>query len=128
MYEIGVVAAFEAAHQLKGNFGPATRRHGHTYRVEVVARGESLRPDGTLADLGALQDAVNQTVAVLHYRDLDELSAFAGRNSTAEVVARFIFDEVARLAGPTLRGQGVSALAVRVWESSQVWAGYEGRV
>ncbi|HZF58812.1 MAG TPA: 6-carboxytetrahydropterin synthase, partial [Rubrobacter sp.] len=40
MYEIYVAASFEAAHRLVGDFGPATRLHGHTYRLEVVVRGE----------------------------------------------------------------------------------------
>jgi 6-pyruvoyltetrahydropterin/6-carboxytetrahydropterin synthase len=126
MYEIGVVDEFEAAHRLVGDFGPAGRRHGHTYRVEVVARGEQLQPDGTLVDLGVLQDAVRQTTSALHYRDLDELPQFSGRNTTAEAVARHVYDEVARLAGESLRARAVGSLAVRVWESPRAWAGYEG--
>ena len=38
MYEVGVVAHFEAAHRLVGDFGPAQRMHGHTYRVESYRR------------------------------------------------------------------------------------------
>lgn len=128
MFEIGVVAEFEAAHRLVGDFGPATRRHGHTYRVEVVARGEGLAPDGTLANLAALQDAVRETTAALHYRDLDELPWFNDRNTTAEVVSRHIFDDVLQRAGPSLRERGVTMLAVRVWESPRAWAGYEGQL
>jgi len=41
VYEVYVAASFEAAHRLVGNFGPATRMHGHTYRLE--ARGTELR-------------------------------------------------------------------------------------
>jgi 6-pyruvoyltetrahydropterin/6-carboxytetrahydropterin synthase len=122
MYEIGVVAQFEAAHRLRGDFGPATRAHGHTYRVEVTVRGPALREDGTLCDLGILQQAVDAAVRALHYRDLDELDAFAGRNTTAEAVARHIHDQVA----PTLTRESLSQLAVRVWESPQAFAGYEG--
>lgn len=126
MFEIGVVAEFEAAHCLVGDFGPAARRHGHTYRVEVVARGERLAADGTLADLASLQNALRETTAALHYRDLDELPQFADRNTTAEIVSRHIFDDVVRRAGPSLRDRGVGALVVRVWESPRAWAGYEG--
>ena len=122
MYEIGVVAQFEAAHRLRGDFGPATRLHGHTYRVDVTARGPALRDDGTLCDLGVLQQAVDNAVRALHYRDLDELDAFAGRNTTAEAVARYIHDQVA----PHLKQETVERLTVRVWESPQAFAGYEG--
>jgi 6-pyruvoyltetrahydropterin/6-carboxytetrahydropterin synthase len=122
MFEVGVVAQFEAAHRLHGEFGPATRRHGHTYRVEVAVRGPALRADGTLCDIGLLQQAVQDVVSGLHFRDLDELAAFEGRNSTAEVVAQYLFEQLA----PRLADQGLSALVVRVWESPQAYASFEG--
>lgn len=119
-FEVGVVTHFEAAHRLQGDFGPATRTHGHTYRVEVSVAGPRLREDGTLCDLGLLQPAVEDAVRALHYQDLDALPAFVGRNSTAEQVARYVADQVA----PRLDGQGVTTLTVRVWESGQAFAGY----
>ena len=50
MYEVYVATQFEAAHRLVGDFGPATRMHGHTYRLEVLVRGERLSEDGTLTE------------------------------------------------------------------------------
>jgi 6-pyruvoyltetrahydropterin/6-carboxytetrahydropterin synthase len=122
MFEIGVVAQFEAAHRLRGDFGPATRMHGHTYRVEVSARGQALREDGTLCDLALLQGVAGDAVSRLHYRDLDEVEGLRGRNTTAEVVAQHLFEQIA----PALRGQGLSALSVRVWESPVAYASCEG--
>jgi 6-pyruvoyltetrahydropterin/6-carboxytetrahydropterin synthase len=122
MFEVGVVAQFEAAHRLRGEFGPATRRHGHTYRVEVAVRGPALGSDGTLCDIGKLQQAVQDVVSSLHYRDLDELDAFESRNSTAEVVAQHLFEQIA----PRFTDQGLSALVARVWESPQAYASFEG--
>lgn len=121
MYEIGIVAQFEAAHRLKGDFGPATRTHGHTYRVEVAVRGPGLKADSTLSDISVLQGAVQDVTSTLHYRDLDELPAFIGRITTAEVVARHIFDEVS----PRFHGEGLTWMAVRVWESPSAYALYE---
>lgn len=124
MFEVGVVAQFEAAHSLRGDFGPATRRHGHTYRVEVAVRGATLREDGTLCDIGMFQGLLGDVVERLHFRDLDELEPFKERNSTAEGVALYLFEELA----PQLRGQGLSSLAVRVWESPQAYASYEAQL
>lgn len=124
MFEVGVVAHFEAAHRLRGDFGPATRLHGHTYRVEVTARGSSLREDGTLCDLGMLQQAVQESVARFHYRDLDELEEFQERNTTAEAVAETLFRQIS----PSVAGQGVETVSVKVWESPNAFAGYEGEV
>jgi 6-pyruvoyltetrahydropterin/6-carboxytetrahydropterin synthase len=124
MYEVGIVTQFEAAHRLHGDFGPAARLHGHTYRVEVAVRGESLQEDGTLCDIIVVQQAVDHVLKTVHYRDLTELELFGGRNTTAEVVARALFEQIA----PDLKGQGVSSVSVRVWESPQAYAAYEGEI
>ncbi len=124
MFEVGVVAQFEAAHRLVGDFGPATRLHGHTYRVEVAVRGERLQEDGTLCDITTVQDAVKQVLDSLHYRDLSELDLFARRNTSAEVVAQVLFEQIA----PALQGEQLVSLSVRVWESPQAYAAYEGEI
>jgi 6-pyruvoyltetrahydropterin/6-carboxytetrahydropterin synthase len=121
VYEVYVAASFEAAHRLVGDFGPATRLHGHTYRLEVVVRGERLRDDGTLYDIGLLRPAVDDLASSLHYRDLDEVPDLAGANTTAEVVASYCWQKLA----PPLRAGGLDSLVVRVWESSEVYAARE---
>jgi 6-pyruvoyltetrahydropterin/6-carboxytetrahydropterin synthase len=118
VYEVYVAAQFEAAHRLVGDFGPATRPHGHTYRLEAIVRGERLSDDSTLYDIGKLRDAVDDLAATLHYRDLNELPDLAGVNTTAEAVADYCWQKLA----PSLHGSGLASLTVRVWESQQVYA------
>lgn len=124
MFEVGVQTQFEASHTLRGNFGPATRRHGHTYTVEVTARGPALRADGTLLDIALLQRLVQEAVDPLHYHDLDELAEFHERNSTAEMVAVYFWEHI----GPSLAGEALDSLAVRVAESPQAFARYEAPI
>ena len=121
MYEIYVAARFEAAHRLVGDFGPATRTHGHTYRMEVIVRGRHLGDDGTLCDIGELGQAVEGLAGSMHYRDLNEVPGLAGVNTTAEAVASYCWD---KLAEP-LRGQGLDSLTVRIWESPDAYAARE---
>jgi 6-pyruvoyltetrahydropterin/6-carboxytetrahydropterin synthase len=121
MYEVYVAAQFEAAHRLLGDFGPATRLHGHTYRIEVIVRSERLKDDGTLYDVGWLREVVEELAASLHFRDLNDVPGLAGTNTTAEVVARYCWDKLA----PALYGQGLDSLTVRIWESPQVYAARE---
>ena len=121
MYEVYVAAQFEAAHRLVGDFGPAARTHGHTYRMEVIVRGESLSDEGTLYDIGELRSAVEGLAASLHYRDLNEVPDLVTVNTTAEAVADYCW---VRLA-PPLRGHGLASLVVRIWESPQVYAARE---
>ena len=122
MYEVYVAAGFEAAHRLVGDFGPATRMHGHTYRMEAIVRGQRLSEDGTLYDIGRLKQAVDDLAASLHYLDLNEVPGLAHVNTTAEAVADFCWE---RLATP-LRDQGLDSLVVRIWESPDAYAAREG--
>lgn len=124
MYEIQVSARFEASHRLVGDFGPATRRHGHTYRMEVIVRGRSLKDDGTLYDIGRLGPAVDELAASLHYRDLDEVPDLANTNTTAEAVASYCWEKLV----PPLRGQGLDSLTVRIWENPDAYAAREDPV
>ena len=121
MYEIYVAAGFEAAHRLVGDFGPATRMHGHTYRLEVIVRGQSLAEDGTLYDIGRLKQAVDELVASLNYQDLNEVPGLVDVNTTAEAVADHCWQG---LASP-LRERGLDSLVVRIWESPDAYAARE---
>src|SRR5215210_5255990 len=121
MYEIYVAARFEAAHRLVGDFGPAVMTHGHTYRMEVFLRGRHLGDDGTLYDIGELGQAVERLAGSMHYRDLGEVPGLAEVNTTAEAVADYCWEEL----GPSLHGQGLDSLAVRIWESPDAYAARE---
>jgi 6-pyruvoyltetrahydropterin/6-carboxytetrahydropterin synthase len=122
MYEIGVSGQFEAAHRLVGDFGPATRVHGHTYRVEAAVRGQSLRGDGTLFDITALQGALAVIVSELNYSDLDQVPGLAGANTTAENVAAYCWRRLADALG----GLGLLNLSVRIWENPGAYAAFDG--
>ena len=121
MFEVYVAARFEAAHRLLGDFGPATRVHGHTYRMEVIVRGRQLGDDGTLYDIGKLNRAVSGLASSLDYRDLNEVPGLEGVNTTAEAVADYCWERLA----PPLRGRGLDSLVVRIWESRDAYAARE---
>ena len=121
MFEVGVVGQFEASHRLVGDFGPATRMHGHTYRLEATVRGRALRPDGTLFDITALQAAVDALTGELHYRDLGEVPGLAEVNTTAEQVAHFCWRRLAAALG----GLGLIRLRVQLWENPGAFAAFE---
>jgi 6-pyruvoyltetrahydropterin/6-carboxytetrahydropterin synthase len=118
MYELGVTAQFEAAHRLIGDFGPATRMHGHTYRLDATIRGRELLADGTLCDLSRFRTAVDTLAGALNYRELGEVPALAGVNTTVEALANYCWEMLA----PYLQDQGLDSLRVQVWESPQVYA------
>ncbi|MFY9607882.1 MAG: 6-carboxytetrahydropterin synthase [Blastocatellia bacterium] len=120
MFEIGVTSEFEAAHSLSGDFGAATRLHGHTYKVEVRAEAREIDSSGTFLDIGRFQAELRSVLEPLHYRNLNEVAELAAINTTAEAVARYIFRKLAR----SVRTAGVEGLKVTVWESSSSFASY----
>jgi 6-pyruvoyltetrahydropterin/6-carboxytetrahydropterin synthase len=119
-FEVGVVARFTASHHLVGDFGPASQPHTHDYHIDATVEGNTLRADGTLFDITDLQTALGAVVADLDGRNLNQVPELSEPNSTAEVVARFVFSRVA----PSLSGRGLTRLVVRVWESAEAYASY----
>jgi 6-pyruvoyltetrahydropterin/6-carboxytetrahydropterin synthase len=119
LYETGVVGEFSAALSLNGDFGPAIRIHGHTYRVELTVRAPELKPDGTLFDISLLKAILTGALEPLNYQYLNDLPDFEGINPTVEVVAKHIYD----IIRPELRDYTIS---VRIWESTGAFAGYDG--
>lgn len=120
MFEIGITGEFEAAHALTGDFGPASRLHGHTYRVEARVFAREVDASGAMYDVGKLQADLRAALDEMHYRNLAEVAGLAEVNTTVEMVARHIFKRIE----PPLRAAGMSGLKVTVWESSSVFASY----
>jgi len=114
------------AHSFTGEeFGPAQRLHGATYVVEAAFRGGALDGSGVLVDIGRAAAELRAVLADLDYRNLDESAAFAGRNSTTEVVAEVIGDALAGRVRAGALGSGVEGLAVTLRESDIAWVTYE---
>jgi 6-pyruvoyltetrahydropterin/6-carboxytetrahydropterin synthase len=122
MYMVGASDFVLIAHSLRGEvFGPAQRLHGATYEVRVEVRAPELDANGIVIDFGLLRDALVQALAPLAYHNLDELPAFAGRNSTTEVLCRYVHDALrASLPHPAK-----AELRVTLVESPVAWASYE---
>ena len=132
MYSVTVRDHVMIAHSLTGQvFGPAQRLHGATYVVDVEFKRPALDADGIVADIGRAADALRRVLADLNYRNLDELPAFAGRNTTTEFLARVVFDGLVAAIGRGDLGPGAGAIEqirVTLHESHVASASFEGRV
>jgi len=117
------------AHSFRGEvFGPAQRLHGATFVVDATFRRASLDADGIVVDIGRATEALRALLAELNYRNLDDEPAFAGTNTTTEVLARFIADRLAERAREGALGDGareLDGLVVTLHESHVAWASYE---
>lgn len=130
MYSVCVRDHFMIAHSFQGAvFGPAQRLHGATYVVDLELRRAALDADGVVADIGRLGALLREVLAELNFRNLDDESAFAGRNTTTEYLAQALFARVAARIGDGALGpgsDGLGTMKVTLHESHVAWAAYEG--
>jgi len=130
MYSLNVRDHFMIAHSFNGAvFGPAQKLHGATYVVDATFRRPQLDEDGLVVDIGLASETLHAVLADLNYRNLDEESAFNGRNTTTEFLARIIHQRLSQAVhdgriGPGAEGLG--GICVTLNESHIAWASYEG--
>jgi len=103
---------FDAAHHLTNVAAghKCARPHGHTYRVEILVRGE-LDERGMVVDYADIARAWAPIHEMLDHRDLNTIEGL--ENPTTEILVPFIFGALLD-ALPDLH-------AVRVYESSTTW-------
>jgi len=131
MYSVTVSDSVMIAHSLDGEvFGPAQRLHGATFVVEVEMRRADVDQHGIVADIGRAIELLQEVLEPIAYRNLDDVPAYAGRNTTTEFLARDIFDRYAdgvragRLEGDS--ATAITSLKVTLREKPTAWASYEG--
>ena len=109
---------FEAAHRLprvpEGH--KCARLHGHSYKVEIEARGAVNPESGWLVDFGVLDEAWAPLFARFDHRCLNDVAGL--ENPTSENLAAYIWAEM-RGAVPALSG-------VTVWEIADAKCTYRG--
>ena len=132
MYTVTVRDHMMIAHSFKGEvFGPAQRLHGATFVVDVEFRRPELDADSIVVDIGRAGDTLKRLLAEINYRNLDEVPAFTGKNTTTEFLARHVFSGIVAAIGAGELGPGagaVESLKVTLHESHVASASYEGRV
>ena len=132
MYSVCVRDHLMVAHSFRGEvFGPAQRLHGATFVVDVEFRRPDLDADGIVVDIGRASTTLHAVLAELNYRNLDDVPAFKGRNTTTEFLSRSIFDAMVAAIGHGDLGAGaraVESIRVVLHESHIAWAAFEGSV
>jgi len=126
-YSVTIRDHMMIAHSLRGDvFGPAQRLHGATFVVDVEFRSVNLDADGVVVDIGRATSVLRTILSALNYRNLDDEDALKGRNTTAEFLARLIFDRVAAAIDRGELGSGrVESLRVTLHESHVAAASFD---
>ena len=122
MYEITVDREFCAAHSLiiAGTREPL---HGHNFRVTVTITGDRLDDDGLLCDFHTVNAVLKDVCRPFVNANLNETPPFDRTNPTAELIAKHIGDELAKLLNDAL-APAAKVGAVRVTETTGCAAVY----
>lgn len=120
MYEAAYETTFCATHVLMRDGEPIEPLHGHDWRVEVVAAGETLDSLGVVVDFELLKRAVTEVAARFHYKDVNAHPAFHDASPSAEALARYFYEEVREAMG----AEGRHLVRARVWEAPGCSATY----
>src|ERR671922_285020 len=96
MFTVEVSDQIMIAHSFRGAvFGPAQALHGATFVIDAAFIAETLTPDGIVVDIGRAHEVLALILSPLKYRNLDEIPAFKGHNTTTEFLTRHIHDRLA---------------------------------
>lgn len=121
MYTVSVQAHYDAAHFLRHYEGKCERLHGHRYVVEVAVQTPELNDAGIAFDFVELKRHLRRLANELDHQNLNDLPQFEGLETSAEIQARYFYEQLRSLLPDDLvRG----LLYARVWETPTQWAQY----
>ena len=125
MFAVEVRDHVMVAHSLpRSVFGPAQALHGATFVAEVSFRRRTLNDDAIVLDLGAAGTMIEEVLAGLNYRNLDEHPDFAGKLSTTEALAEYVATSVAEKLKDDDDGGQLAGIDVTLRENPDAWATY----
>ena len=129
MYTVEVRDHIMIAHSFRGDvFGPAQALHGATFVVDAAFIAKEVDENNIVIDIGRAHEALKEILQPLNYKNLDEIPAFKGVNTTTEFLTRHIFNRLAEAAreGKLGRdGNELKAIRVTISESHVARASYE---
>ena len=148
-YRICKTIEVESGHMLSKHPDNCKFPHGHSRQVELILEANELDGHDMVCDFAVLKDALRTFLGEFDhalcmntddrmYETFKEaygarIIGFDGQDPTTEVVAKLIYDNVAKALREYARRQdvkfplaeGVRLTRVRVWETSTSWAEYE---
>jgi len=105
--QVHTEVTISAAHHLPNYKGKCATKHGHNWKVEVLAEGEVDKKTGMVVDFSELKAIVNE----LDHTNLNKKI----RNPTAENIVKYLLHRFAKKY-PNI------FFDIKVWESDKSWA------
>lgn len=118
MFELKIINHISSAHFLRGYEGKCKNLHGHTWKIEVILKKESLDGLGMVADFAKLKKDLKDFLEHLDHTTLNDMDIFKSGNPTAENIAKYIYQGFSKVVAP------LSVKSTTVWESDCACATY----
>ncbi len=103
LFIVNVQTEFRASHKAPatGRAAPARRgEHSHNWFVTAEVNSEKLNEKGFVIDFELLRTSMEEITAELENRCLDTLDYFRQNSSSAESIAKYVYDKLeAKLSG-----------------------------
>jgi 6-pyruvoyltetrahydropterin/6-carboxytetrahydropterin synthase len=124
MFEVSVEATFAAGHALRGYHGKCENVHGHNYRVRVTVQGEKLDSIGLLVDFTEVKRVMRDLIERWDHQFLNDVPPFDTANPSAENMARYFYEEMAKGLAANALEVPVRVAEVKIWETDTATATY----
>jgi 6-pyruvoyltetrahydropterin/6-carboxytetrahydropterin synthase len=133
MFEVSVDETFSAGHALRGYKGKCENPHGHNYKVRLTVQGPQLDSIGLLFDFVHLKQVLHAVINNMDHKYLNDQPPFIELNPSAENIAKYLYDEVARglkeiappAEAPSIDPKNAPRItSVTVWETDITSATY----
>jgi 6-pyruvoyltetrahydropterin/6-carboxytetrahydropterin synthase len=116
MFEVSVEQSFAAGHALRNYKGACENVHGHNFKVQVTLEGAALdQTTGMLVDFLDVKASMQNVIAALDHRFLNEIPPFDVLNPSAENIAEYFYLQMS--SGLAANPVPVHIREVRVWET-----------
>ncbi|KUJ72213.1 6-pyruvoyl tetrahydropterin synthase [Thiomicrospira sp. WB1] len=120
-YFLNTQLEFASAHRLHGYPGDCANLHGHNWKVEVTVKGHQLDDVGMVMDFKAIKREAKTIIDELDHTYLNDHPAFQSDNPTAENIARFIYQTLAK----RINSEQVQMHRLTLWENDRNSVTYE---
>jgi len=100
MFEIRKEASFEASHRIEGHKdyvtgepGKCSRLHGHSYKIAIAVKSDSLKEIGFVVDYYLLGKVLKDFCDMFDHQNLNDFECFTTpNNATAELIAKHLYE------------------------------------
>lgn len=120
-YSVKQICYFSAAHVLREYAAACEKLHGHNYKVILEVTANELDHLGMVMDYYDIDKAAMKYIQLIDHQYLNNIEPFDKINPTAENVAAWLFDNIAK----DINDGRVTLKSITVWETDHNCVIYE---